>query len=105
MNTTKDFSVRLHAMANDTTVAVRTYWRQRVDSTLETIERVALAADHNFKRFVIFVLANFACTHIHSFARGAAGGGVKFSPKQKFRIWMVPRFGRILSGSRDASGK
>jgi hypothetical protein len=50
---------------------------------------VALSAHDDFKRLVIFVPANFACTHTHSFARGAVRGGV-YLPS---RITFSSKFG------------
>jgi hypothetical protein len=63
VDTTEDFSVRFHAVADDTAVAVGTNRRQRMDRALEAIEDVTLSAYDHFKRLVIFVLANFACRH------------------------------------------
>ena len=63
MDTAEDFSVRFHAVANDTAVAVRANRRQRVDRALETIKDVSLSAHDHFERLVIVVLANFACRH------------------------------------------
>ena len=63
MDTTEDFSVRFDAVADDTAIAVWANRRQRVDCALEAVEGVALSAHDNFKRFVIFVLANFAFRH------------------------------------------
>jgi hypothetical protein len=64
VDTTKDFSVRFYAVTDDTAVAVGANRRQRMDRALEAIEGVTLSAHDHFKRFVIFVLANFACRHI-----------------------------------------
>jgi hypothetical protein len=63
MDTTKDLSIGFHPVADDPAVAVRANRRQRVDCTLETIEGVMLAGDDYFKRLVIFIFANFACSH------------------------------------------
>ena len=63
MDTTEDLSVRFDAVADDTAIAVCANRRQRVDCALKAVEGVALSAHDNFKRFVIFVLANFACRH------------------------------------------
>jgi hypothetical protein len=76
VDTTEDLSIRFDAVADYSAIAVRANWRQRVNRALEAIEGVALSAHDDFKRLVIFVLANFACTHTHSFARGAVRGGV-----------------------------
>ena len=63
MDTTEDFSVRFDAVSDDTAVAVGANRRQRVDRALEAVESVTLSAHDDFKRLVIFVLANFACSH------------------------------------------
>ena len=63
MYTTEDLAVRFDAVADDPAIAVGTNRRQRVDCTLETIEGVRLAAHDDFKRLVLFVLANFECRH------------------------------------------
>jgi len=72
VDTTEDFSVRLDAVADDTTVAVRANRRQRVDRALEAIKGVTFSGDDDFKRLVIFVLANFACRHT-PFVRARGG--------------------------------
>jgi hypothetical protein len=59
----KDLSARFDAVADDTAVAVGANRRQRMDCALEAIEGVTLSAHDDFKRLVIFVLANFACRH------------------------------------------
>ena len=63
MDATKDLSVGFHTVTDDSALAVRTNRCQRVDRALETIERVMLAGYDHFKRLVIFVFANFACSH------------------------------------------
>ena len=63
MDTTEDFSVRFNAVADDTTTAVCANRRERVDCALEAVEGVTLSAHDNFKRLVIFILANFTCRH------------------------------------------
>ena len=72
MDTTKDFSVGFDTVADDTAVAVRANRRQRVDCTLETVKSVTFSAYDHFKRFVIIVLANFACRHTQ-FVRARGG--------------------------------
>jgi hypothetical protein len=59
----EDLSVGFHAVPHNPAVAVRANRRQRMDSALEAIEGVVLPANDYFKRFVIFVFANFACSH------------------------------------------
>jgi hypothetical protein len=63
MDATEDLSIGFHAVADHPAVAVRANWCQRVNRALEAIEGVMLAGNDHLKRFVIFVLANFACSH------------------------------------------
>ena len=71
MDTTEDLSVRFDAVADDTAVAMRANRRQRMNRALEAIERVTLSAHDDFKRLVVFVLANFTSRHTQSVrARG-----------------------------------
>ena len=63
MDATEDFAPLLHAVPNDPAVAVRANRRERVDCALEAIEGVVLAGDDHLKRLVIFIFANFACSH------------------------------------------
>jgi hypothetical protein len=72
MNAAEDFSVGFHTVPNDSTIAMRTDWCQRVDRALETIEGVMLAGYDHFKRLVIFIFANFACSHTYVFRVSAA---------------------------------
>ena len=72
MDTTENFSVRFDAVADNTAVAVGANRRQRVDRALEAVESVTLSAHDDFKRLVLFVLANFACRHTQ-FVRARGG--------------------------------
>jgi hypothetical protein len=63
MDATEYFAPLLHAVPNDPAVAVRANRRERVDCALEAIEGVVLAGDDYLKRLVIFIFANFACSH------------------------------------------
>ena len=72
MDTTEDLSIRFDAVADDTTVAVRTHRRQGVDCTLETVKGVTFSAYDHFKRLVIIVPANFAFSHTQ-FVRARRG--------------------------------
>ena len=63
MNATEDFSVGFHTVPNDSTIAMWADWCQRVDRALEAIEGVMLAGYDHFKRLVIFIFANFTCSH------------------------------------------
>ena len=64
MDAAEDLSIGFHAVADHPAVAVGANWRQRVDRALEAVEGVMLPANDYFKRLVIFILANFACSHI-----------------------------------------
>ena len=64
MDAAKNLPVRFDAMTNYPAVAVGANWRQRVDRAFEAIEGMTLAGNDHFKSLVIFILANFACSHI-----------------------------------------
>ena len=68
----EDLSVCFDTVADDVAIAVRTNRRQRVDCAFEAIEGVTLSAHNDFKRLVVFVLANFA--HRHTQLLRARGG-------------------------------
>jgi hypothetical protein len=69
----EDLPVRFDTVTDDSAVAVRANRRQRVDCAFEAIEGVTLSAHNDFKRLVVFVLANFACRHTQLLrARGAS---------------------------------
>jgi len=63
MDAAKDLSIGFHAVADHPAVAVRANRSECVDCTLEAIERVMLAINDYLKRLVIFIFANFACSH------------------------------------------
>jgi hypothetical protein len=71
VDATKDLSVGLHTVPDNSALTVRADRRQRMDRAFETIECVMLSGYDHFKRFVIFILANFACSHTQFF-RGSA---------------------------------
>ena len=72
MDTAEDLARLLYAVSDDPAVAVRAAnRRERVDRALEAVERVVLAGNDHFKRLVIFILANFAFSHI-GLSRAAA---------------------------------
>jgi hypothetical protein len=71
MNAAEDLSVGFHTMPHDSTIAVWADRRQRVDRAFEAIECVMLSGYDHFKRLVIFILANFACSHTESFRASA----------------------------------
>jgi hypothetical protein len=63
MNAAEDFSIGFHTMPHDPAIAVWADRRQRVDGAFEAIECMMLSRYDHFERFVIFILANFACSH------------------------------------------
>jgi hypothetical protein len=63
MNATVDLSIGFYTVPDDSAVAMWADRRQRVDRALEAIECVMLSGYDYFKRFVIFIFANFACSH------------------------------------------
>ena len=77
MNAAEDFAVGFHTVSKDATIAVRADRCQRVDRALETVEGVVLAGYDHFKRLVIFIFTNFACSHTYPFASRKRGGGVQ----------------------------
>jgi hypothetical protein len=67
MDATEDLSIGFHAVAHHPAVAVWANRRERMDCALEAIEGVTFAGKDHFKRFVIFIFANFACSHTQMF--------------------------------------
>ena len=63
MDAAKDLSIGFHAMAHHPAVAVGANRRERVDCALKAIEDVMLAGNDYLKCLVIFIFANFACSH------------------------------------------
>ena len=63
MDAAENLSIGFNAVPDNSTVAMRANRRQRVDRALEAIEGVMLPANDYFKRLVIFIFANFACSH------------------------------------------
>ena len=63
MNAAEDLSIGFHTMPHDPAVTVRANGCERVDCAFEAIECVMLSGYDHFERFVIFILANFACSH------------------------------------------
>jgi hypothetical protein len=72
MDAAKDLSIGLHTMPDDSAVTVRADRRQRVDRAFEAVECVMLSGYDHFKRLVILILANFACSHTQFFRASAA---------------------------------
>ena len=63
MDAAEDLSIGFDAVADNPALAVRANRRERVDCALKAIEDVMLAGNDYLKRLVIFILANFACSH------------------------------------------
>ena len=59
----ENLSVSFNAVPDNPAIAMRANRRQCVDRAFEAVEGVVLPADDHFKRLVVFVLANFACSH------------------------------------------
>jgi hypothetical protein len=72
MNAAIDLPIGFHTVPNDPAVAVWADGRQRVDRAFEAIECVMLSGYDHFKRLVIFIFANFACSHTQFFRASAA---------------------------------
>jgi hypothetical protein len=72
MNAAIDLPIGFHTVPHDPAVAVRADRRQRVDRAFEAIECVMFSGYDHFKRLVIFILANFACSHTQSFRASVA---------------------------------
>ena len=76
MDATEDLSVGFNTVSDNPAIAMGANRRQRVDRAFKAVEGVVLAANDYFKRLVIFILADFACSHIQTFARRELCGGV-----------------------------
>jgi hypothetical protein len=63
MNAAEDLSVGFNAVPDNPAIAMRANRRQRVDRALKAVEGVMFSVNNHLKRLVIFVFANFACTH------------------------------------------
>ena len=72
VNAAVDLPIGFHAVPDDPTVAVWADRRQRMDRAFEAIECVMLSGYDHFKRLVIFILANFACSHTKLFRTSSA---------------------------------
>ena len=72
MNAAIDLSIGFHTVPHDPAVAVWADRRQRVDRTFEAIECVVFSGYDHLKRLVIFILANFTCSHTQCFRASAA---------------------------------
>jgi hypothetical protein len=72
MNATVDLSIGFYTVPNDSAVAMWADWRQRMNRALEAIECVMFSGYDYFKRLVIFIFTNFACSHTQFFRVSAA---------------------------------
>jgi hypothetical protein len=72
MNAAINLLIGFHTVTDDPAFAVRTDRRKRVDRAFEAIECVMLSGYDHFKRLVIFIFANFACSHTQFFRASAA---------------------------------
>ena len=63
VDATENLALLFNTVTDDPAVAVGTNRRERVDCALEAIEGVMLAGNDYLKRLVIFIFANFACSH------------------------------------------
>jgi hypothetical protein len=63
MNAAEDLSVGFNTVPDNPAVTMRTNRSECVNRALEAVEGVVLPGDHNFKRLVIVVFANFAFSH------------------------------------------
>jgi hypothetical protein len=67
VDTAEDLFSGFYAVSYDLAIAMSANWRQRVDRAFEAVEGVVLPANDHFKRFVVFIFANFACSHTQMF--------------------------------------
>jgi hypothetical protein len=72
MNAAEDFAVSFHTVPNDSTIAMRANWCQRVDRAFQAVECMMLSGYDHLKRLVIFVFTNFASSHTQLFRASAA---------------------------------
>ena len=81
MNAAIDLPIGFHTVPHDPAVAVWADRRQRVDRAFEAIECVMFSGYDHLKRLVIFIFANFACSHTQILSRvgGFAAVSTRFS--------------------------
>src|SRR5919198_5000041 len=65
----EDPTVRLDAVADHAAATVGAERRERLNRTLEAVERVPLASAHDFERLVVVVTANLADRHLSLLSR------------------------------------
>lgn len=63
VSTAEDLTVRLHTVTDDPATAVGTTWRERLDRTLEAVERTPHVFSNDIERLVVIVAANLADRH------------------------------------------
>ncbi len=63
MNAAEDLRVGFDTVSDNPAITMRANRRQCVDRAFEAVEGVVLAANDYFKRLVIFIFANFTCSH------------------------------------------
>jgi hypothetical protein len=63
----EDLPVGFNAVSDDPALTMRANRRQRVYRALEAVEGVVFSANDYFKRFVVFIFTNFACSHTQIF--------------------------------------
>src|SRR5207253_1896647 len=67
MDAAENLPVCFNAVPDNPALTMGANRRQRMDRALEAVERVVLPANDHFKRLVIFIFANFACSHTQIF--------------------------------------
>ena len=63
MDAAENLPVGFNTVSNYPALTMRANWRQCVDRALEAVEGVMFPANDYFERLVIFIFANFACSH------------------------------------------
>ena len=71
MDAAENLAALLHPVPDDPAMAMRTDRRERVDRALETVEGVMLSGYDHFEGLVVFVFANFTCSHTATLSRAA----------------------------------
>ena len=106
MDAAEDFSSLLHAVTDDPALAMQTNRCQRVDRTLEAIERMMLSGNNHLKGLVILIFTNFACSHTKSLSCVAAFAAVSaFFFASESTVIAVSNMPRQLLESRDRPWK
>jgi hypothetical protein len=91
MDAAEDLSLGFNAVSDNPALTMRANRRQRMDRALEAIEGVMLPANDHFKRLVIFVFANFACSHNINLSRAVSFAAVLiYSCEAKLCLFNAP---------------